>query len=270
MASASQLSAVREVTTITGLSEARATALLTQFNWSLSRAINGYYSGEFRDIRNASNSTSKGSAARKVNTSAIEAIFDNYAEGDAIGVDGTIRYIQDLGLQLEDAAVLALAMVLKSPEMGRFDRREFIDCWQDLTIDSLADMQQQAAAYQKALTSTNPSSDDLALFKSVYQFTFKYNLAPGQRVLPLETAVDYWRLLLGPLAGDHLTAWLDFMTQVYQKSVSKDTWNMFFEFVLYLRQDPLMTEYDPTGAWPSVIDDFVERMKTTDAANTSQ
>lgn len=32
---------------------------------------------------------------------------------------------------------------------------------------------------------------------------------------------------------------------------------MLWEFVLYTRQDPNLDNYDIEGAWPSVIDDFV-------------
>lgn len=47
------------------------------------------------------------------------------------------------------------------------------------------------------------------------------------------------------------------MTTEYKRSISKDTWNMLWEFVLYTRQDPNLDNYDIEGAWPSVIDDFV-------------
>lgn len=46
-----------------------------------------------------------------------------------IGIDGTISYIQDLGLELEDPLVLAVATLLKSPSVGCFPKSLFILGW---------------------------------------------------------------------------------------------------------------------------------------------
>lgn len=75
-----------------------------------------------------------------------------------------------------------------------------------------------------------------------------------------ETAIDYWNLLLAgkfPL----LDQWVTFVSTIYKRNVSKDTWNMIWDFAKYMRQDPNLEEYDEEGAWPSAIDEFVEYLK---------
>lgn len=44
-----------------------------------------------------------------------------------IGVDGTIRLCQDLGIEPEDVVTLALAYELGSPSMGEWPKKQFVD-----------------------------------------------------------------------------------------------------------------------------------------------
>lgn len=62
----------------------------------------------------------------------LAAIFDNYKDPDSdiIGIDGTIKYIEDLGYEPEDKVALALAEFLESPLAGVFERKSFIMKWQ--------------------------------------------------------------------------------------------------------------------------------------------
>lgn len=103
-------------------------------------------------------------------------------------------------------------------------------------------------------------NNDPKYFKQVYQFTFTYNLAEGARVLPIEVATDYWRLLLSDKFSK-LDEWITFIQDVYKKSVTRDTWDMILEFSIYLESSPDLNEYDDEGSWPSIIDEFVEYLK---------
>lgn len=102
--------------------------------------------------------------------------------------------------------------------------------------------------------------NDPDFYKAVYQYTFLFNLSEGTRVLPIETAVDNWMLLLKDRFA-LLDKWITFTTDVYGKAVTRDTWNMIYEFSIYADSDPNLEQYDEEGAWPSVIDEFVEYVK---------
>lgn len=71
------------------------------------------------------------SSSRKDNRK-LAAIFDSYKDPDSdiIGIDGTIKYIEDLGYEPEDKVTLALADFLESPSAGVFNRKNFILKWQ--------------------------------------------------------------------------------------------------------------------------------------------
>ncbi|KAL8643517.1 MAG: hypothetical protein Q9226_008316, partial [Calogaya cf. arnoldii] len=53
-------------------------------------------------------------------------------EPDTIGVEGSMRYLQDLGLSLDEPVVLAILTELGVPTMGELTRAGFIDGWKRL------------------------------------------------------------------------------------------------------------------------------------------
>ncbi|EIN05181.1 defective in Cullin neddylation protein 1 [Punctularia strigosozonata HHB-11173 SS5] len=214
-------------------------------------------------------------------TSKLGVLFDQYKEedGDDIGIDGTIRFCQDLGVDPEDVVLLAIAYELKSPRMGTWEKKGWIDGWKAIGTDNIAGMKTSLLRLRDKLGS------DPAYFAKVYGHTFDFARAEGQRSLAIETAIAFWQLLLptglqgGALAHirsrdsdndqdmdgeegwkpEYNDWWFEFLTQRGGKGVSKDTWTMFLEFVRTI--DSKFEKYDMEAAWPSTIDDFVEFAK---------
>jgi len=102
----------------THTTSAIAEQFLKSTNYDLELAINEYLSYQ-------------ASPSHKDNKK-LSAIFDSYKEpnSDIIGIDGTIKYIEDLGYEPEDKVALALAEFLESPSAGVFNRQNFMLKWQ--------------------------------------------------------------------------------------------------------------------------------------------
>ncbi|OCH92560.1 DUF298-domain-containing protein [Obba rivulosa] len=125
-------------------------------------------------------------------------------------------------------------------------------------------------------------AQDPQYFQQVYNFTFEFSRPPGQRSLALDMAQAFWGLLIPHgLEGralahvsapdddededmedeegwkpEYLEWWFEFLNEKGGKGVSKDTWQMFLEFVRTI--DARFEKYDTEAAWPSTLDDFVE------------
>ena len=105
-------------------------------------------------------------------------------------------------------------------------------------------------------------------FKRVYKTTFLLARQPGQKVLPLDTAIEYWRLLFTApglswtsSSTPWLDRWIEYLEGNWKKSISKDMWDQTLSFVLKSRDDESMSWWSEDGAWPGVLDEFVMHVR---------
>lgn len=112
-------------------------------------------------------------------------------------------------------------------------------------------------------------STDTALFKRVYRHAFIAGKEKDQKALSLENAITFWELLFASpgwrwVGPNHnwLDLWKKFLEEKWTRSVNKDMWNMTLEFAFKSVEDETLSFWNEEGAWPSVIDDFVEWCKT--------
>ena len=54
------------------------------------------------------------------------------SDPDMINIEGTIRYLEALGLDPEEPVVLVLAYQLDSPAIGAFSRTGFVEGWRTI------------------------------------------------------------------------------------------------------------------------------------------
>ncbi|KAG6811503.1 hypothetical protein H0H92_007105 [Tricholoma furcatifolium] len=205
----------------------------------------------------------------------LTTLFNNYkdTDDDEISAEGTIAFCQDLDVDPEDVVLLAVAFELKSPRLGHWSLKGWVDGWKALGADSIPAMQAILPQLSNKLAS------DSDYFKKVYNFTFQFSKPENQRSLGTENAVAFWSLLLphgmkgGALShikaesgdGDvsmedeegwkpeYIQWWFDFLAEKSIKGVSKDTWTML---VAFLRTS------DSKFSNHSAEDDFVEYAKT--------
>ena len=103
------------------------------------------------------------------------------------------------------------------------------------------------------------SLGDPERLREVYTFAYGFTCPRGQKCLQLEESCALWELLLGgryPL----LDKWLSFVRAHHGRAISRDTWTQFLEFTRSVKPD--LSNYDADGgAWPYLIDEFVEHAR---------
>ncbi|KAG8902222.1 Scaffold-type E3 ligase [Tulasnella sp. 408] len=238
-----------------------AVRLLEQYSYRVDVAADAYFEGQFVPETHYAPSTEK-----------IVALFEKYQDGeeDEVGLDGTIEFLNDLQLGLEEPVVLALAYEFGSPAVGRWPKSGWIEGMKALQCDSLENLRGAAEKLREKLESQHE------YFQKVYSFTFGtlfWLKISAYCVILHETAVDsatqFWSILLpfsiehgvlgseGPIAWNerHTQLWFKYLGAREIKGISKDTWGMFLDFVK--TADAKFERHDPEGSWPSLIDDFV-------------
>ena len=190
----------------------------------------------------------------EVDEGKIECLFAKYKDDteDAILADGMEKFCQDLGVDPTEFVVLVLAWKFNASQMCRFTKQEFIDGCKAVRADSVKGLQNKLPHLEEEVT------NDTEKFKDLYRFTFKFGLdvEDGQRALPVNIAVALWKLIFSKNMPDVIDRWFAYLNQREVRGISRDTWNMFYNFTESIDSD--FSNYDDSEAWPSLFDDFVE------------
>lgn len=105
-------------------------------------------------------------------------------------------------------------------------------------------------------------------FSRFYDFVFFMCRENGQKSITVSMAVTAWRLVL---VGRFrlLNQWCAFVEKNQRHNISEDTWQQVLAFSRCVHEN--LEGYDPEGAWPVLIDDFVEHMyRVTGSKNNSK
>mmetsp|Transcript_7247 Transcript_7247/g.18337 ORF Transcript_7247/g.18337 Transcript_7247/m.18337 type:complete len:255 (-) Transcript_7247:380-1144(-) len=181
----------------------------------------------------------------------LEELFNKYADSEhqKIEPEGITRFCADLGVDPEDSAVLVLSWHLDAKEMGYYTRSEFTGGLEKLSVDSMEKL-------QKVLTTFREELLDESHLKDIYKYAFGYAKEKDSKILDLETASEMIKLVLGD-RYEHLPGFLEFLKeQTSYKSINADQWMNLLEFLKTIKLD--FSNYDENGAWPVMIDEYVE------------
>lgn len=81
--------------------------------------------------------SSGGGTSGVVNASkaTLTKLFDQYRDGstdaDVVGVEGTMKYFQEIGVDVEGLESLAALEIVQAPTMGEMTRDGFVSGWQE-------------------------------------------------------------------------------------------------------------------------------------------
>ncbi|KAF7117975.1 hypothetical protein CNMCM5793_007344 [Aspergillus hiratsukae] len=198
-------------------------------------------------------------------TAALNKIFDSYRDApeenpDGIGIEGAMKFLGDIKVQLDEVACLGIAELLKSPSMGEFTREGFVNGWRDARCDNLQKMIAHAADIRARI----PAEPDL--FRRVYRYTFPLCRMQGQRNLQFDIAAEQWRLFFTPEHGGiqwntpttpWLDWWIEYLEERGKRPVNKDLWEQVEVFLRKTLEDENFGWWSADAAWPGTLDEFV-------------
>lgn len=119
---------------------------------------------------------------------------------------------------------------------------------------------------QKLMSRLNLTAD-FSEFSRFYGFVFFMCRENGQKNITVSRAITAWRLVL---AGRFrlLNQWCDFVENNQRHNISEDTWRQVLAFSRCVHEN--LEGYDPEGAWPVLIDEFVEYMYRVTGTNSNR
>jgi len=179
------------------------------------------------------------------------AFFKEYAsltDPDTIEPEGIENFCKALSVAPEDIVMLVISWKMDAKHMGYFHVKEWIKGMNDMQCDSLPKLRNKLDYLRSLL-------NDHTIFKSIYRYSFDFSKDKDQRSIDLETAKAMLQLLLGTRWS--LYAYFhQFLEQSKYKVLNKDQWCNVYEFSRSISAD--LTNYDEDGAWPVILDEFVD------------
>lgn len=167
----------------------------------------------------------------------------------------------DVGL--EDIGALVFSELVQSPSLGKVERDGFLSGCASVGVDSVPKLKNIVLQRRAQL------HHDKQLFKNVYNHTYQLALQPGQKSLPLEMATEFWKMLFSSAGFEWRTPrtpwldwWLEFQEAKVKRSVNKDLWRQTLNFAVESMRDESLGFWSEESSWPSVVDEFVEWVRT--------
>ncbi|XP_041979711.1 DCN1-like protein 5 [Aricia agestis] len=177
--------------------------------------------------------------------------YTTVSEPDVLGPEGMEKFCEDLGVDPENVVMLVIAYKMGAKQMGYFTQEEWLKGLTDLQCDSVHKLQNKLEFLRNIL-------NDPYMFKAIYRYSYDFARDKEQRSLEAGVA----RALLGVL----LPRWplraplAEFLAGARRyRVVNRDQWCNILEFSRTV--DAALAAYDPDGAWPVMLDEFVEWLR---------
>uniref|UniRef100_A0A1B6CRL4 Defective in cullin neddylation protein n=1 Tax=Clastoptera arizonana TaxID=38151 RepID=A0A1B6CRL4_9HEMI len=182
--------------------------------------------------------------------------FGEYTSPDdpeVLGPDGMEKFCEDIGVEPENVVMLVLAWKMNARQMGFFTLQEWLRGLSELQCDTVQKVKNKVDYLRSVL-------NDQTSFKSIYRYAYDFARDKDQRSMDIDTAKAMLQLLL----GKHWSLYQqfgNFLEHSKYKVINKDQWCNILEFSRTIVSD--LSNYDVDGAWPVMLDEFVEWLKVS-------
>lgn len=165
--------------------------------------------------------------------------------------EGMEKFCEDIGVEPENIVMLVIAFKLSAKQMGYFTSEEWEQGMSSMQCDNADKLKSRLEELRSLL-------NDQVQFKNIYRYAFDFARDKDQRCIDIDIAKGMLKLLLGSKWPKFPQFW-QFLEQSKYKVLNRDQWNNVLEFSRSIKPD--LSNYDVDGAWPVLIDEFVEWYK---------
>jgi len=242
---------VKQFLVFTSTHEACAIQMLEENNWNIEISVDRFFNNP------PANAYDFPTTTQNVEVNKIEQLFAKYSDdGEVIADTGMARLMTDIGADSDDLVSLIIAWLLSAKTLGEFTKTEFVDGFTTLRLDTLSAIKARLPSFRNEIV-------DEQAFRQFYLFVFDYSKEGTSTNLPYDVAVELWKMFKTTGKFRFLDLWLAFLEEMHTtrnlKGIGRDTWALLLNFMQETNDS--MSNYDPDGAWPLIIDEFVEFAK---------
>lgn len=233
---------------ITGADQRVAQECLQLGSWSVEGAIDYFYTSGLSAMAPTR------SAGPRLDKDALHRLYLRYKDPDSdqILAEGIGKLCEDLDVEPDDVVMLVLSWHLQAATMYEYSKQEFEEGLAKLGCDSIEKLKAK-------LPSMRAEIEDADKFRQIYNFAYLFSREKGQKCVHLDVALAIWQLLVPPSRWRHIQAWCEFLAEHHKRAISRDTWVQLLDFMQNVKPD--FSNYDDAGAWPYLMDEFVELMR---------
>uniref|UniRef100_A0A6A7FU92 Defective in cullin neddylation protein n=1 Tax=Hirondellea gigas TaxID=1518452 RepID=A0A6A7FU92_9CRUS len=247
MSASSQRRLIKEFRSITAASERTAKDVLKGNEWNLELSMDFYFSHQEQYPEATRPSIRAGSKP------ALEKIFSKFHDPEdrsVMSADGMAAFFKRIDVDPEGVAGLAISWKLNMQEMGFYQRKEFVNGFSALGVDTFKSIKVEVNKFQQLLSTP-------AEFKDFYRWAFGYvKGANKSRTVSKDIAIHVFKMIFDSEKYPLTVPFNEFLTTYEENFVNRDVWEQLLDFLSCHKPD--LSDYDEeSGAWPILFDEFV-------------
>ncbi|KAI3761487.1 hypothetical protein L1987_51904 [Smallanthus sonchifolius] len=188
----------------------------------------------------------------------IDQLFYSYSNESSgmIDPEGIEHLCSDLEVAHTDVRILMLAWKMHAEKQGYFTLEEWRKGLKALHADTIIKL-------KKALPDLENEVCRPSNYVEFYSYAFRYCLTEEkQKSIDIESICELLELVLGSQFPQQVDLFIQYLkTQIDYKVINMDQWMGFYRFCNEI-SFPDFNNYDEELAWPLILDNFVDWVKS--------